>query len=228
MTAWVTSGHRADALVEAGDDVYPDGDPSRFAAALDVPYAELRRTRPLWVALGNHDEQAGHGNEQLRYLDLPDMPYAKTLPGVQLLFLDANHPDQAQAEWLDARLSEPGPPFRVVVFHQPAFSCGPHGSTRAVDRWWVPVLEQHHVALVLNGHDHYYERFRSANDVTYLVNGAAGAELYLRLPGCRGTPASQATYAGREFVGVEVTGPELTLRAVDRAGKVVDQAVISR
>ncbi|MCJ7439042.1 MAG: hypothetical protein MUP97_14935 [Acidimicrobiia bacterium] len=41
--------------------------------------------------------QAGHGAEQLTYLKLPALPYAKTLAGVQLLFLDANHPDSAQA-----------------------------------------------------------------------------------------------------------------------------------
>ena len=46
-----------------------------------------------------------------------------------------------------------------AVFHQPAWSCGLHGSTPDVDRLWVPVLERHHTALVLNGHDHDYERF---------------------------------------------------------------------
>ncbi|MCJ7438638.1 MAG: hypothetical protein MUP97_12880 [Acidimicrobiia bacterium] len=96
MRAWVSAGHRVDALVEAGDDVYPDGSPSLFAGALDTPYAGLRGpTRPLWVALGNHDVQAGHGAEQLAYLKLPALPYTKTLAGVQLLFLDANHPDIA-------------------------------------------------------------------------------------------------------------------------------------
>jgi hypothetical protein len=227
MGQWAAA-HRVDALVEAGDDVYTVGDPSLFAAALDEPYADLRTTRPLWVALGNHDVANGHGAEQLRYLGLPDLPYAKALPGVQLLFVDANHPDEAQAAWLDARLSEPGPPLRVVVFHQPAYSCATHGSTAAVDQWWVPIFEAHHVALVISGHDHYYERFLSANDVTYVVTGGGGAAIYPRSSACTGVPPSQATAQRNHFVGVEIRGATMTLTAVAADGSVLDRATITR
>jgi hypothetical protein len=228
MERWVTSGHRVDALVEAGDDVYPDGHPSKFAATLDTPYRDLRATRPLWVALGNHDVAGGYGDDQLRYLGLPGMPYAKTLSGVQLLFLDANHPDDLQAQWLDAQLTESGPDLRVVVFHQPAYSCAAHGSTPAVIQWWVPILEKHRVALVISGHDHYFERFKSANGVTYVVTGGGGAGIYARDPGCTGTPPSQDTAGRHHFVGVEVDGSTLTLTVIARTGEVLDHTTISR
>ena len=104
MERWAAT-HRVDALVTTGDNVYERGEPELFAAQLDQPYRTLRRGRPLWATLGNHDVSAGHGAEQLRHLGLPDLPYAKSLPGLQLLFLDANRVDQAQASWLDARLS---------------------------------------------------------------------------------------------------------------------------
>ncbi len=229
MASWVTAGHRVDALVEAGDAVYPDGDPARFAAALDTPYAAVRGgTVPLWVALGNHDVQAGYGSAQLTHLGLPSLPFSKTLDGVQLLFLDANDVSTAQATWLDDTLSAPGPALRVVVFHQPAYSCASHGSTPAVISTWVPILESHHVALVLNGHDHYYERFRSANDVTYVVTGGGGAALYARDPACTGTPPSQATATRHHFLGVEVRGSTLTLTAIARTGETLDTATITR
>jgi hypothetical protein len=231
MRTWVSAGHRVDALVEAGDDVYPDGNPSLFASALDTPYAGLRGpTRPLWVALGNHDILGGNaGADQLAYLGLPALPYAKTLTGVQLLFLDANHPDIAQRDWLEARLSEAGPKLRVVVFHQPAYSCGTtHGSTPAVDATWVPTLEAHHVALVINGHEHFYERFKSANDVTYVVTGGGGAAIYARGSCPSGVPPTQAAAARHHFVGIEITGSTLTLTAVARTGETLDTATITR
>lgn len=229
MANWINSGHRADALVEAGDDVYPDGDPSRFSAALDVPYSAIRRQdRPLWVALGNHDVQAGHGAEQLAYLGLPTMPYAKTITGAQILFLDANNPDAAQAAWLETQLSAPGPALRIVVFHQPAYSCATHGSTALVDSLWVPIIEAHHVALVINGHDHYYERFRSSSDVTYVVTGGGGYELYARKSSCAGTPPSQATASRHHFVGIEIAGSTLRLTAIARTGETLDQTTITR
>jgi hypothetical protein len=227
MHRWA-AGHRVDALVTTGDNVYERGEPQRFGAQLDRPYRQLRRTRPLWVTLGNHDEVAGHGAAQLRHLGLPRLPYVKTLPGVQLLFLDGNRPDRAQAAWLEARLARPGPRFRVVVFHQPAWSCSTHGSSREVDRWWVPVLERNRVALVLNGHDHNYQRFVSTAGVNYVVTGGGGKQLYpvTRCPS--GTPRRVAAVARNHFTAVEVRQRSLTVRAVGGNGQVIDRVVIRR
>ena len=213
MERWAAA-HRVDALVTTGDNVYERGEPQRFGAQLDRPYRRLRRTRPLWVTLGNHDEVAGHGAAQLRHLGLPRLPYVKTLPGVQLLFLDGNRPDRAQAAWLEARLARPGPRFRVVVFHQPAWSCSTHGSSREVDRWWVPVLERNRVALVLNGHDHNYQRFVSTAGANYVVTGGGGKQLYpvTRCPS--GTPRRVAAVARHHFT--RRRGPPAV---ADRAGR---------
>jgi Calcineurin-like phosphoesterase len=227
MSRWA-AGHRVDALVTTGDNVYERGEPQRFGAQLDRPYQRLRRTRPLWVTLGNHDVTAGHGADQLRHLGLPALPYVRTLPGVQLLFLDGNRPDRAQAAWLTARLARPGPRFRVVVFHQPAWSCSVHGSNREVDRWWVPVLERYRVALVLNGHDHNYQRFVSTAGVSYVVTGGGGKQLYpvARCPS--GTPRRVAGVARNHFTAVEVRQRSLTVRAVATDGKVIDRTVVRR
>ena len=224
MTKWAAS-HRVDALVTTGDNVYPTGEPSLYTSELDAPYRSLRVGRPMWATLGNHD--AGHGAEELAHLGLPPLPYVKSLPNVQLLFVDANHPDAAQATWLDAQLAGPGPPFRIVVFHQPAYSCGLHGSTPDVDRLWVPVLERHHVALVLNGHDHDYERFTSPAGVTYVVTGGGGQDLYPLIP-CTGTPQENAKAQVHHFTGVEVTARSVTLTAVGTDGAVIDRAVLTR
>jgi hypothetical protein len=226
---WVAAGHRVDALVTTGDNVYEDGDPRRFRAQLDEPYRALRRTRPLWVTLGNHDIAGGHGSEQLSYLGLPPLPYAERLHGVELLFLDANRPDQRQGAWLDRRLGASGPAFRVVVFHQPAYSCGTvHGSTRAVIGRWVPILERYRVALVLNGHEHDYQRFISAGGVTYVVTGGGGKGLYPILRSCSGVPTRQAWAVRHHFVAVEVRRGSLSLTAVAEDGSVLDRAVLTR
>jgi hypothetical protein len=228
MERWAADGHRVDALVTTGDNVYNSGEPEKFGAQLDEPYRELRRTRPLWVTLGNHDVKDGNGPNQLRHLGLPDLPYTKELPGVQLLFVDANRPDQAQADWLEARLSERGPRFRVVVFHQPAWSCSNHDSDEEVDQFWVPVFERHRVALILNGHDHNYQRFVSDAGVTYVVTGGGGKGLY-RLDECRGDEPRRVALAMRHhFTAVEVRARSLTLTAVADGGAVLDRAVIER
>jgi hypothetical protein len=227
MQRWAAA-HRVDALVTTGDNVYERGDPELFAGQLDQPYMQLRADRPMWATLGNHDIAGGHGTEQLRHLGLPDLPYAKSLPGLQLLFLDANRVDDAQASWLDARLSEPGPAFRTVVFHQPAWSCSRHDSSRQVDRTWVPVIEDHRVALVLNGHDHNYQRFVSGGGVTYVVTGGGGRELYPLDACATGSPERVAGLVRHHFTAVEVRDGSLAVTAVGTDGSVLDRTVIRR
>ena len=228
MERWVADGHRVDALVTTGDNVYDVAKPSLFEAQLDRPYRSLRAGRPMWATLGNHDVAGGYGDEELAHLGLPPLPYAKDLPGVQLLFVDANRPDDTQARWLDEHLSAPGPPFRVVVFHQPAWSCGRHGSTEAVGEKWVPVFERHRVALVLNGHDHTYERLVSRHGVTYVVTGGGGRNLYRVRPDCMDEPDQQAAASRHHFVAVEVGARSLRLQAVGVDGSVFDRATIER
>jgi calcineurin-like phosphoesterase family protein len=229
MIDWAAApGHRTDALVTTGDNVYPDGASARFPATLDEPYARLRRLAPMWAALGNHDVAGGNGGAELRHLGLPTPPYSKRLPGVELLFLDANHVDDAQARWVRARLAAPGPPFRVVVFHQPAWSCSHHGSTAAVDRRWVPIFERYRVALVLNGHDHNYQRYTSGRGVTYVVTGGGGAALYPVHDGCDETPPRDAAISRHHFTAIQVAGRAMTLTAIGTNGGVFDRVVIRR
>jgi 3',5'-cyclic AMP phosphodiesterase CpdA len=227
MERWAAA-RRVDALVTTGDNVYERGEPELFAAQLDQPYRQLRRTRPMWATLGNHDVTAGHGAEQLHHLGLPGLPYARAVPGLQLLFLDANRVDEQQAGWLDARLSEPGPDLRAVVFHHPAWSCSLHDTSEQVGRLWVPVIEDHRVALVLNGHDHNYQRFVSAGGVTYVVTGGGGRRLYPLDACATGSPERVAGRVRHHFTAVEVRDGSLAVTAVADDDTVLDRAVIRR
>jgi len=226
MERWAAS-HRVDALVTTGDNVYERGDPAQFTEQLDVPYQGLRRNRPLWVTLGNHDVSGGHGPSQLAYLGLPALPYAKKLPGVDLLFLDANRPDAAQAAWLQEQLEAAISPFQVVVFHQPAYSCSKHDSDTRVQRQWVPVLDGFGAELVLTGHDHTYQRFEASAGTAYVVTGAGGKSLYGIDQRCDLAAGRLAAASRYHFVAVEVRADSLTISAVDVDGQVFDRAVLT-
>jgi hypothetical protein len=229
MLQWIRDGHRVDALVTTGDNVYDFGEPRLFEAYLKAPYTALQVTgRPLWATLGNHDEAAGHGAEQLKFLGLPALPFVKTLPGVRFLFLDANHPDDAQGLWLREQLAlaEPAPPlFTVAVFHQPVFSCGLHGRTPDVITHWYSALDSGKVPLVLNGHDHDYQRFLTAEGTTFIVTGGGGRELYPLIPGCGG-PELRAGVVKHHFTGIEVFSDRMAVTAVATDGTVIDKVDI--
>jgi 3',5'-cyclic AMP phosphodiesterase CpdA len=228
MLQWVRDGHRVDALVTTGDNVYDFGEPKHFEAYLKAPYRALQTIgRPMWATLGNHDVAAGHGAKQLAFLGLPPLPYTKTLPGVRFLFLDANRPgDEVQKQWLAEQLAAPSPPlFTVAVFHQPVFSCGLHGRTPEVIEHWYAWLNSGQVSLVLTGHDHDYQRFLTAEGTTFIVTGGGGRELYPLIPLCN-PPEKRVGSVKHHFTGFEVYSDRMALTAVAVDGSVIDRVEI--
>jgi hypothetical protein len=108
----------------------------------------------------------------------------------------------SQLRWLEAilaryRRDRSGVDFIVVYFHHCAFSTSnAHGSEGGVRELWVPLFDRYAVDLVINGHNHSYERtlpLRAGRPVaggagevdstagtTYVTAGGGGA---VRTPG---------------------------------------------
>ena len=96
----------------------------------------------------------------------------------------------------------------------------PHGDQEDIAPLWD--LVRGHAALVLNGHDHDYERTTPQNGVTYVVTGGGGI-------GVRDVGVSSFTafsVAVIHFVYVTVEGNELALHAIDGVGKEFDSLVL--
>lgn len=78
--------------------------------------------------------------------------------------------------------------WKFLVNHRPLYSASTrHGSADDLRDAWQPILDEHEVALVFNGHDHNYERSRPIrNDevvpfgegTIYTVVAGVGAPLY--------------------------------------------------
>ena len=55
--------------------------------------------------------------------------------------------------------SDPAVDFIVVFFHHCAYcTCTAHGCEGGVRQFWTPLFDQYEVDLVINGHNHIYER----------------------------------------------------------------------
>lgn len=106
--------------------------------------------------------------------DLAQCFYAFRYAGVHLVCIDNNdvndevtnnigYTSGRQQAWVEAELAaarvDPDVDFIVVVMHQCAFSSSTkHGSDEGVRRAWFDMFRRHSVDLVLQGHDHTYER----------------------------------------------------------------------
>lgn len=67
-----------------------------------------------------------------------------------------------QWRWLQADLRAHPRGCRLAYWHQPRFSTGPHGNNSAYADFW-DLLYAAQVDVVLNGHDHDYERYTPLN-----------------------------------------------------------------
>ncbi|WP_433239493.1 fibronectin type III domain-containing protein [Actinomadura nitritigenes] len=181
---------------------------------------------PWMVGYGNHDMEAwfspnGYGGEEARFQLPGNGPDPKNLPGVYsfvygntaVVSLDANDVSYEipanqglskgkQTAWLEAQLkslrARRGIDFIVVFFHHCAFSTtNQHASEGGARDAWVPLFEKYQVDLVVNGHNHVYERTDAikgnavgrqvpiggtarpeSDGVVYVTAGGAGRSLY--------------------------------------------------
>lgn len=223
---------RAQALVTTGDNIYPDGERSSFEQAWYRPYGWVQsQDLPIIASLGNHDDNGSEGDRPVRdLLNMPARWYAASLPGVDLFVLDASAkapPEQRQTRWLRSALAASTASWQIVVFHEPAFNCGRHGSTQTVIDAWVPIFERGGADLVLNGHDHNYQRFAPRNGVNYVVAGGSGAGLYSIRACGRDAPR---LLAGNDdvnsFVAVEGSAEKLELQAIAADGRILDAVTL--
>jgi hypothetical protein len=162
----------------------------------------------------------------------------------------------AQESWLEATLAglraDPEVDWIVVGFHHCAYGTNSlHGSDSGVRRW-ASLFDRFGVDLVVNGHNHCYERTHplqggepAAGGVTYLCAGGGGGTLFpmsasptvtaeggMRVP--EDAPWSAFSYAGNSVVLVDVAPPNgggttaLTVRAVGAGGWEVDRVTLLR
>lgn len=218
-----------DFVIHTGDLAYDQGKAGELERTVFKPYAPLLREFPIYPVTGNHDYESNRAAPFLASFVLPENGdgerwYSFDWGDVHFVGLDTEQTGAAQAEWLDADLMQNRLPWTVVFGHRPPFSSGEHGSNGAFRQHFVPVLEKHQVPLVLNGHDHDYERTHVLNGVTYVVTGGGG----------RGTrPVGSSSFtafseAVIHFVFVEIAGSRLVLHAIDGMGREFDQTVIER
>ena len=81
------------------------------------------------------------------------------------LTLLADTVNSPQVEWLKLDLAANTQPWTILYWHHPPYSMGSHNTDTEADlvairENIVPILDQYHVDLVINGHSHSYERSR--------------------------------------------------------------------
>jgi hypothetical protein len=141
--------------------------------------------------------------------------YSYDYGDAHFLCLDSNvyvdPTDSALQEWIAQDLSHTDAPWKIVVYHHPAFNVGREHYSEQHMRVLAPLLETHGVHVVLNGHEHTYQRTRPIK----FVPSGPGAAKHVNT-GNRLVPGTFAV--DRKFDGKTVTKPDGIVHITTGAG----------
>ena len=185
-----------DFMIHTGDMIYEDGRAEDFNHEFFTPYHDLLRRLVFWPTLGNHDvHEPGFGVPWEDAFYTPannasqsEKHYSFDFGNAHVAVLDSNgvtSPGGAQYTFLDNDLAASTAVWKFVVFHYPIYSSGFHGSFANLQADLIPLFDKYGVDIVLNGHDHDYERTQrlTANQpaapgtgTVYIVTGGGGKD----------------------------------------------------
>jgi acid phosphatase type 7 len=152
-----------------GDLAYPDGSDEQFAKCYGPTWGRFKdRTRP---APGNHEYHSDGASGYVRYFgstagDPKKAYYSYDLGAWHVIVLNSECQDvggcgagSPQEQWLRQDLNAHPTKCTLAYWHKPLFSSGAaHGNDREVKPLWDDLYAAN-ADVVLNGHDHDYERF---------------------------------------------------------------------
>jgi hypothetical protein len=162
----------AGTLITLGDNAYDNGTAAEFANCYQPTWGRHRaRTFPV---PGNHDYNTLNATAYYTYFgavagDPTKGYYSFDVGAWHLIALNSNCATiggcgigSPQYAWLVADLAAHTNPCTLAYWHHPRFSSGAHGDDATYAPFWQ-ALYAADVDLILNGHDHNYERFAPQN-----------------------------------------------------------------
>src|SRR5664280_1869131 len=164
-----------DLVVTVGDNILGSERPQDFQKKFEIPYKPLLDAGvKFYASLGNHDSR------EQRFYKLFNMEgklyYAfNPKPNVRFFAFDSTYPEPEEIQWIDKELAASSSDWKIVFFHHPLYSSGNrHGSDLRLREALEPLFLKYNVSVVLNGHDHFYERVKPQKGIAYFVVGSGG------------------------------------------------------
>lgn len=182
-------------IFTTGDHAYPEGSVDDFQCYDSSWGRQKARTRP---AAGNHDYETKGAAGYFGYFgnmagDPATGYYSYDLGSWHVVVINSNCSEvggcqagSPQEQWLRADLAAHPAVCTIAYWHHPLFSSGMHGSHPFMKAIWQ-ALYDHGADIVMNGHDHLYERFAPqdpdgnidpARGIRQFTVGTGGKELY--------------------------------------------------
>ena len=216
-----------DTVLMTGDNIYGADKAEDMKKKFEDVYRPIiDQGVKFYASLGNHDTS----NQRFYALfNMNGEEYFRFEKGnVAFYSLNSNYMDKRQLDWLTGKLATDGNKWKVTFFHHPPFSSGGrHGSDEKMREALHPLFVKHGVDVVFTGHDHFYERIKPQDGITYFVAGAGGK---IRRGDIKSKSPLTAAAFDRDlsFMLVEFIDDEMHFQVITRAGQTVDSGIIKR
>jgi len=196
QTARLLDRIKPDVVFTTGDNAYPDGKLSDFQRYYDPTWGRYKDvTRP---SPGNHDHHTSGAAGYFAYFgpQAPAAYYSYDLGSWHVISLDTElpvEPGSPQYEWLRKDLAASRATCTLAYWHKPRFTAGQYDDQTFTRPLWE-LLYAARAELVLNGHDHDYQRYTRldpaghadpSRGIREMVVGTGGAGLYRLRPDVR-------------------------------------------
>ncbi|MEZ0227023.1 MAG: metallophosphoesterase [Planctomycetota bacterium] len=218
-----------DLFLHTGDIVYPHGEDENYDSKFFKQYNSMLGSHNFWAAVGNHDRHKPSNGEPYKRLFRQEANnpakdkyyYSFTWGNAKFVSIESyamfkkSGPHMA---WLEQELASNDRKWLVLMMHVPIYSTGNHGDSAELVTQLVPLIQKYKVALVLQGHDHLYERGEK-DGTRYIVTGGGGAGLY---PVKQRHPWTAYTESSFHYVSLEFGKQAITGKMVRSNGSVGD------
>ena len=229
IAEWMQAYHEVfpfDFVIMLGDNLYGGYTAADFERKFQIPYKPLLDEKiDFYATLGNHDNTT---QEFFKPFHMGGQRYyAFTKGNVRFFVLDSNYLDSEQLQWLEKELRTANTDWKICYMHHPIYSAASyHGVDPELRTVLEPLFLKYGVDIVFSGHEHFYERLKPQNGITYFTSGAAGKLHRRELT----QPEQEAAGydADLHFMLIEIVADDLLFRAISRTGKVVDYGVVRR
>jgi hypothetical protein len=174
----------------AGDNAYPSGSMRNFLDCYEPSWGRHKeRTFPV---PGNHEYETPNASAYFEYFgdnagSSIQGYYSYEVGSWHVLALNSNIPagvGSAQYAFVTRDLAAHPVPCTIAIWHHPVFSSGPNGNA-PIMRDIYRALYDANADVVINGHEHWYERFApqdaegrldTARGVRTFIVGTGGAD----------------------------------------------------
>lgn len=194
-TAGLIGELKPDAVLALGDTQYPNASYSEYAASYARSWGQFRSI--TYPAIGNHEYLTGRARGYFEYFGRragnPDQAwYSFDLATWHVIVLNSEcsyiggcGPGSAEERWLATDLAAHPNGCTLAYWHEPRWSSGTHGDNPLYGALWGD-LAAAGADVILNGHDHDYERFAplsadgqvDANGIREFIVGTGGESHY--------------------------------------------------